>query len=852
MAFNGTKSYPKNDLIKYFQSIGLSFGGDLNAHTGFNETVYKLKVPVNKNLDNLLNISPLESGFKILREWSDSITLDENEVLNEKNIILEEWRLTQGLSQRVSEAKRKNIFGDSLYSKRLPIGTMETIETMSKDQLKYFYETWYLPKNSAVIAVGDFEEKEIEEYITSYFSDLNIRGDNSSKKTEASIIGETKDSYTIFKDPEIVSSTFEISFLKKIETINTTLTLKDEIIDLLWENILNSRIDIIKKQKDSSIFSGIAYSYRITPKEKITTFSARLDENKILEGINLVYENLKLLSTYGPSEFELNNEKNELLSSIKLSATNSNSMENEEYMSEIKNLFLYGDTFLNPEDNFKNLEKILPSITVSDIKNRANDFFYKNSSKFLSLPQKDNLNLITKEKIKEIYMSTMNNKIQNRNFSEEFNLKISQKKPGTIVSKIENSEYSSYLLSNGLKVKYKNTNLDKDKIYLKLFKMEGSSSEDENFYFNSLITPFMMNSSGIGNLTVEETLTFMKGKSFELSPYLRDYEQGIEIISNEENLDIAIDSGILVLTEPNFDSRVFDNLKLNLLQQIKNQNNSPKSFYKNEILKTLNDNNIRRISITEDNLKLITEDSVKSIYEKNFSSYDNYNLVVVGSISPENFEKLLINKFSSLPIKNNNISFKKLNIEYPKEIISKKIVKGTDKKASVTIIYPFHLPYTFENKNFGEASSEILNTILLEKIREELGAVYSISSRSNISYNNYGENYLSITFLTDWKNSDEVSKAVKNVVKEVLDGKYPEKKIINLWKSYELNYETSRNKNIFWFNFLYASFFSIENFKNLKPEEYKNIIVQKKLNDFLKKAFKFDNYIEITLLPETN
>ncbi|MBI9098190.1 MAG: insulinase family protein, partial [Spirochaetaceae bacterium] len=44
MAFNGTEKYSKNDLIYYLESLGLEFGPDINAHTSFDETVYKLQV----------------------------------------------------------------------------------------------------------------------------------------------------------------------------------------------------------------------------------------------------------------------------------------------------------------------------------------------------------------------------------------------------------------------------------------------------------------------------------------------------------------------------------------------------------------------------------------------------------------------------------------------------------------------------------------------------------------------------------------------------------------------------------------------------------------------------------------
>ena len=45
MAFNGTKNFPKQDIVDYLESIGLEFGPDLNAYTSFDETVYMLTVP---------------------------------------------------------------------------------------------------------------------------------------------------------------------------------------------------------------------------------------------------------------------------------------------------------------------------------------------------------------------------------------------------------------------------------------------------------------------------------------------------------------------------------------------------------------------------------------------------------------------------------------------------------------------------------------------------------------------------------------------------------------------------------------------------------------------------------------
>ena len=96
MAFNGTKNFEKNELISYLQSIGVSFGRDLNAYTGFDETVYILPIPSDDE-------EKLRSGFLVMSDWAGGILMKEKDIDEERGIIVEEWRTGQGYSQRMQD-----------------------------------------------------------------------------------------------------------------------------------------------------------------------------------------------------------------------------------------------------------------------------------------------------------------------------------------------------------------------------------------------------------------------------------------------------------------------------------------------------------------------------------------------------------------------------------------------------------------------------------------------------------------------------------------------------------------------------------------------------------------------------
>ena len=264
MAFNGTTEYKKNELVTYLQSLGLSFGGDLNAYTSFSETVYKLQVPTSK--------SDLETGFNVLKEWASEVTLDPKDVENEKNIIIEEWRLRQGIAKRVGDLQKKIIYGDSWYSKRFPIGFPETINSASSELLRNYYTQWYQPQNMAVVAVGDFNTEEVKSFIINSFSSLKNKSDVAHKSFDIPL--NNKNSVTIFTDPELTTTNLNIMWKEAISPINSELVFKQNLEKILLNSIVNTRFSIFSKDKDSPYIYSSIYNFPLNDKTGIYAISS--------------------------------------------------------------------------------------------------------------------------------------------------------------------------------------------------------------------------------------------------------------------------------------------------------------------------------------------------------------------------------------------------------------------------------------------------------------------------------------------------------------------------------------------------------------------------------------------------
>src|SRR5688572_18359260 len=165
MLFNGTKRFAKNDIIAYLESIGVRFGADLNAYTGFDETVYILPVPTDKP-------GLVERSFDVLEDWAGGALFDSSEDVKERGVVLEEWRSGLGAGARIRDKQFPVLFKGSRYAVRQPIGDTTVVKGANPAPLKRFYRDWYRADLMAVVGVGDYDPAQLEKLIREHFSSL--------------------------------------------------------------------------------------------------------------------------------------------------------------------------------------------------------------------------------------------------------------------------------------------------------------------------------------------------------------------------------------------------------------------------------------------------------------------------------------------------------------------------------------------------------------------------------------------------------------------------------------------------------------------------------------------------------
>jgi zinc protease len=168
MAFNGSTHVPEGEMIKLLERNGLSFGADTNAQTSFEQTLYLLDLP---RADPKL----LDTALMLMRETASELTFDPQSVARERGVVLSELRDGQGWQRTNLEDQIAFFYPQATYPKRLPIGTIEALNAATTETLKAFWAREYVPSNTTLVVVGDFDPDAIEAAIRARFADWQAK-----------------------------------------------------------------------------------------------------------------------------------------------------------------------------------------------------------------------------------------------------------------------------------------------------------------------------------------------------------------------------------------------------------------------------------------------------------------------------------------------------------------------------------------------------------------------------------------------------------------------------------------------------------------------------------------------------
>lgn len=848
MAFNGTKNFPKNQLIDYLQSLGVEFGADLNAHTSFDETVYKLSVPTD---DKTFNTS-----LQVLKDWASSITFENEEIDNERGIVAEELRARSGASTRMYYKSIPKITNNSRYAERAPIGKLDVIMNSEYDAMKRFYKDWYRPDLMALVLVGDFNVIETEQKVKALFNSIKTVK-NPKERVYYKIPKNDEPVVTVITDKEATGVSVSL-YIKKDETeVNTLKDYKKELLKRLYTGMLRQRLNDVALHTNAPFLSASAGIGNLLSNVDCYYLKANLKEEKITQGIEALLTESQRAKKHGFTTPELERYKKLLLNNADLRQKESGKISTKYYVEQ------YIDNFTDskpiPSDAFvyEFYKKILPTITVKEVNSISNQWVREdNVTVVLNAVEKENLKLPTETDIKTLLKNVTLKDIEPyQDKLRDIKLMPNKPKPGKIVNEIYNKkiDVTTWKLKNGITVIAKPTTFQNNLISMSGFRPGGSSVAPDSLYVSARYAGIIIGSSGVNNISEANLKKINMGKTVKVTPRINYYEDLFTGNSASKDLETMLQMVHLYFTKPNKDEEVFNASKENLKSTFKNQDKSPGGLFEKRISEYTTNNHLRAVPLTEQQIENeLNLDDAYNFYKERLSSANGFTFIFVGSFDITDLKTHVTQYLGSLP---SNLSqkstWKDTGLRYTQGNIKKTIVKGTENKSKVDMRFIGTLNYSLEEKKKLSLLAKLLKIKLTEELREKMSGVYGVQVSGYASDAPYQWYRMNVRFTCDPNNVEKlIAKVFEEIEKIKANG--ATKKDLNKIKEAELaNAKEYLEINGYWvFKLREVYKYSLKPEAILNFKEIINKINSKMFKEAANTYFNMNNYAEFILLPE--
>ncbi|MFZ9694933.1 MAG: M16 family metallopeptidase [Chitinophagaceae bacterium] len=740
MAFNGTKNFKKNDIVSYLQGIGVEFGGDLNAYTGFDETVYILPIPIDQP-------GNLEKGFQILEDWAHQVTYLDEDINSERGIILEESRLGKSADERMFKKVYPELFKGSKYATRLPIGLDSIISNFPPDAIRRYYRDWYRPDIMAVIVVGDIKKEEALSYIHKHFAELKNPA-NARVREYATVPPYTAANAMVVSDKEATGYEFSINYpAYKIEPTRTLDQYRGDLIRNLYVSMLNNRFrELTQKADPPFVGAGAGFNSYAKFHESFSV-SGSTGTQDVSKGLEAAITEIERVKRFGFTEAELDRAKKNTEAMYERMWNNRDKTESAVYADEYIRHFTDEEPVPGIDAEFKYVKELLPSIKLTEVNALTNRFRNeKNVFSYVAGPDaNEKMKLPTTESILAVLTAkATDNSI--KAYEEKAiatNLLTKAPRSGKVVSTKKDAVLGTteLVLSNGIKVTLKSTDFKNDQILFSATRYGGTSNYSVADKYNAENATVVVNSMGVGQFSPTDMRKAMAGKSVSINPLIGQYTAGFTGNSSKKDIETLFQLLNLYVSEPRVDSALFKSVIQRSKAQVAMLGANPQFAFIDTLYKVLYTNNpLAPTAVPKaENYDKIQLMRAVEIYKERLGDLGGMHMILVGSFEEKEMIVLLEKYVAGLPasskatytdnkvrpfVGQNDFQFK----------------KGKDDKSLILGVYHGELPYSENTALQLTGLSEVLNIAIIEEMREKIQGIYGGGTQvqfSKIPYGNY-------------------------------------------------------------------------------------------------------------------
>jgi zinc protease len=847
MAFNGTRRFEKQALVNFIERIGMRFGAHLNAYTSFDETVYMLRVPMDKP-------AVVDTAFQILEDWAHAVAFDSTEVEKERGVVIEEWRAGLGAEERIRQKHFPVLFRGSTYAERMPIGDRHTLETFGHAALKRFYRDWYRPELMAVVAVGDFDPMAIEAQIRQRFASVPAHA-HSPERSRFPVPDHDSTYVVVATDREETQSAVTVIYKQPVREQRTIGAFRQGFVESLYNDMLNDRLGEITQKPDAPFIGAGSSQGRFIRSKEVYVLGAAVKDGGMAGGLEAVLTEAERVDRHGFTATELERAKQDLLRGYEQAYAEREKSESAGYADEYVRNFLEGEPIPGIATEYELAKRFVPGIQLAEVNRLAREWISDRSRVVLaSAPEKQGLRVATEGELRAVL-----ERVRGRDVTAYADsvgsgaLVATLPTPGKIVSERVDTSLGTreWTLSNGGRVILKPTDFKADEIVVNAFSPGGTSLVPDSVYWRVAFASQLVELGGLGSFDAIALQKKLAGKAAGASPYISTEYEGVSGRASPKDVETLFQLMYLYFTAPRRDSSAVLAFKQNAKAMLAHRSADPEAAFADTLSAVLSQYHPRVRPITPELVEELDLDRSLALYRDRFADAGDFTFVIVGTFSPDSLRLLVERYLGTLPATGRREAWRDVGLRPPTAVVTREVRKGIEPKSQTQIVFTGDFEYTPETRLTLRALADVLEIKLRERLREALGGTYGADVYANPSRIPRPAYSLTVAFGSAPQRVEELAQAAFAEIDSIKARGPHAEDLAKVQEMYLRQHETDLKQNGWWLGQLAAYAQSGESPRTLLgyPARVK-ALTPEMVRDAARRWLDMGRYVRVTLLPE--
>jgi zinc protease len=814
MAFNGSTHFRKHELVAWLQSIGVQWGADLNAYTGFDETVYLLPIPTAGHKENI------DKAFTVLEDWAHGLALADDAIESERAIVLEELRLRQGAGERIERQLRPMLVNGARYAVRPPIGQEASLRSYRPEAVRRFYRDWYRPELMAVVVVGDIDPGEAERLVKAHFAGL-ANPPLPRPRKEVAIAAQERDTPLVVTDKEAPTDWVSMRYpLQRVPKPATFGAYRERLLEDLVGSMLNQRLQELAQMPAAPISGGGAGI------ERLYSTRYRTFQSSAVVGTGGPAASLRALALqnmqareYGFSAAELDLARKRSLRFYEGWYDERTRTDSAIFAAEYIRNFLEDEAIPGAEAEFRLVRELLAAVTLDDVNAAARALIPAGGPKLVFYTGRERTDLAPAPQLLAAAQEPAAAQDPSAAAPQsappapaDTLRQPAPPRPGRIVAETRDRALglTRLTLSNGVKVILKPTDFRNDEVLLGAMRSGGVTQFASAWVPDARMASDLVAAMGIPGFSPLDLQKAYAGTDFSVGLNLGTYTDEVSARAGGKARDIEAMLQVLwlkftgVRRDPllykAFIDRGAEGARIALAQP-------DTQMFEAARAAIYGSNPYMPHARRPEEVEQVSLERGIALFRERFASARGLTFVLVGKFDPAAVKPLLATWLGSLPTPPIPLAVRDVGLNPVRGVVKREVHAGTEAKGTIVLDFTGPTVYSDREEQRLSALVDLMNMRITEVLRTRLGLIYAGGMSREIQRIPSPRYTVEATLPTSPDKVDQVLAALfAEIARMKADGPSVAE-LDKLKRTWREMYHNSLRQNGFWLARLQASVF---------------------------------------------